>query len=115
MSARSPTRTRRSVLQGVSLLAAARPHDHASRAPVSHDLFRSGLARSSAEPTFFSEFRQLLFDTAHSCIKEDGAWVISGPKYPEPLFCRDSFCNAGALQNRALSGNIIRHFVEDER
>ncbi|MHB1133819.1 MAG: hypothetical protein ACYC4L_15720 [Chloroflexota bacterium] len=63
---------------------------------------------------FSWRFKRLLWQTAQSCVQEEGFWLVPSSAYGS-YYTRDSFWLLAALQDRALSAEAVRKLAADQR
>lgn len=72
------------------------------------------IAKRDGDQEFLASFKDLMLETAQSCVLDAGDWVIPSKFFEFYFFSRDSYWVLGALGDSNLSGNAVAKFADDQ-
>ena len=85
--------------------------------PLSHQQFLETIGKlsgSTGRQEFLTSFKQLMLETAWSCVLDAGDWVIPSKLFEFYFFSRDSFWVLAALENPTISDKAVARFAADQ-
>ena len=85
--------------------------------PLSHPQFLETIGKlsgSTGSQEFLASFKQLMLETAWSCVLDAGDWVIPSKLFEFYFFSRDSFWVLAALENPTISDKAVAKFAADQ-
>ncbi len=100
-----------------STVGAFELNDSQPPAASSHQQFIATIyeiARRTGKQEFLSSFKELMLETAQSCVLDAGDWVIPSRFFEFYFFSRDSYWVLGALKDSNLSEQAVAKFADDQ-